>query len=274
MGFEDILVHLDSASRSEVRLDVAAGLAQRFAARLTGLFGESAAHALSIATRDPERELAEAIADAEALFRRRTQASAFQSDWHALATVNDTELLKQTVFAARHADLTVLGQHDPELKSIGVPADFAEQIVLHSGRPVLVVPFTGDFEAIGKRIVVAWNASREAARALADAMPLLAKAERITLIAINPAKIELPYGHEHFTALIAHLAVHGIDARTERLAAGDVGAMDLLLSRLTDEAADLLVLGAHGQYGFPYLHRGGATRHILRHMTVPVLMSN
>ncbi len=274
MGYRDIIVHLDGASRSEVRLDVAIGLARRFGSRLVGLFAESAAHALSIAARDPGRELAAATASAEALFQRKTLECSFQTDWRAIATVNDTELAKQMIFAARHADLTILAQHDPDLRSIGVPADFAEQIVLHSGLPVMVVPHSGNFRVVGKRIVVTWNASREAARALADAMPLLAKADHLVLIVINSAEIGLPFGHDPFASLISHLAVHGISARTEQLAAGDIAAMDLLLSRLTDEAADLLVLGAHGHYGFPYLHRGGATRHILSHMPVPVLMSH
>ena len=122
--------------------------------------------------------------------------------------------------------------------------------------------------------MVAWNAGREAARALHDAMPFLARAKHVILIAINPDMGRKEYGEEPFGPTQRHLVAHGVEAEGEALWVEDVRAMDMLLSRLTDEAIDLLVMGAHGHYGFPYLHRGGSTREILGHMTVPVLMSH
>jgi nucleotide-binding universal stress UspA family protein len=189
-------------------------------------------------------------------------------------TVNDMELIKRALFHARHADLVILGQSDPEASNVSVPPDFAEQIILNSGRPILVVPYAGRFVDLGQRVMVAWNASREAARALNDALPLLVQASHVIVVAINPDMSRKEYGEEPFQPVAAHLAAHGVSARCESLWVEDIRAMDLLLSRLTDEAVDLLVMGAHGHYGFPYLHRGGSTRQVLRYMTVPVLMSH
>ncbi len=274
MPYKDLLVHLDGDAHADVRLAVAVGMARRFGARLKGLYGESDPHVLSTATRDPAAALGATAARVEASFRSQTAAARIETDWQTAMTVNDMELIKRALFQARHSDLMVVGQSDPEALKVGVPADFAEQLILNCGRPVLVVPYAGQFAEIGERVMIAWNGSREAVRALNDALPLLVDAKHVVLVTINPDMSRKDYGEEPFRPVAAHLAAHGISARCESLWVNDIRAVDLLLSRLTDEAIDLLVMGAHGHYGFPYLHRGGSTRQVLRSMTVPVLMSH
>jgi nucleotide-binding universal stress UspA family protein len=273
MAYKDLLVHLDGDERSEVRLAVAMKIAGRFGARLTGVYGESDPHVLSTASRDPAAALGATAARVEASFRSQTKAEGIDAAWQTAMTVNDMELIKRVLFLARHADLVVLGQSDPESSKVSVPSDLAEQVILNCGRPVLVVPYAGRFVDVGERVMVAWNGSREAARALNDSLPLLARAKHVTLVAINPNVSRKEYGEEPFRPIASHLDAHGIAAHCESLWVEDIGA-DVLLSRLTDEAIDLLVMGAHGHYGFPYLHRGGSTRQVLRYMTVPVLMSH
>lgn len=273
MAYKDLLVHLDSSARSGARMDLAVTLARRFGARLTGLFGESDPHVLIPAARDPEAALQQAAAAAQASFLAGTRAAGLAAEWQAAATVNDTELLKRLLFRARHADLAIVGQHDPQEAPVGVPPDLAEHLVLNSGRPTLVVPYAGTFPA-ADRVLVAWNGGREAARALGDALPFLAQASQVIVVAINPDFGRREYGEEPLGAIEQHLSAHGVRVETETLWVEDMHAMDILLARLTDHAIDLLVMGAHGHYGFPYLHRGSSTRHILRHMTVPVLMSH
>ena len=274
MSFKDVLVHVDGGGRSTARLDVATQVAQVFGARLTGLFGQSDPHVLILATRDPETALAPIAARSETAFRERVSVARVAGEWLVEATVNDTELVKRLLMAARHADLAILGQYEPEAPQAGVPADLIEHVVLGSGRPVLVVPFAGYFASVGRRVMVAWNGGREAARAVGDAIPFLERAEKVILISVNPdigrREAEAPV----FGPILRHLSAHGIDAAPEILWVKDIGAMDILLSRLTDDSIDLLVMGAHGGYGIPHLHRSAATRHILRHMTVPVLMSH
>jgi nucleotide-binding universal stress UspA family protein len=268
-----LLVHVDTSERCEVRLELAVDLTRRFDATLTGLFAENDPHVMTVAALDPAGALAPDAMAADTSFRARTQALRLRTHWQTVMTASDEALIRQTLAATRNTDLAILGQHDPERRDTRVPADFPEQVILRSGRPVLVVPYAGHFKSVGRRVLIAWNGSREAARALNDALPLLGSAEYVVLLAINPEPERRP-GENRFAQVARHLHAHGIDAVIETLRIGDIEAMDMLLSRLTDEAIDLLVMGAYGQYAVPVLHRGGSTRHILGHMTVPVLMSH
>jgi nucleotide-binding universal stress UspA family protein len=268
-----LLMHIDSSERSAARLDLPVGLARRFDAALTGLFAENDPHVMTVAALDPAGALAPDAAAAAALFRERVDARPIRSDWQTVMTASDDALIRQTLRIARNADLAILGQHDPERTDVRVPADLAEQVILQSGRPVLVVPYAGHFVDVGRRVLIAWNGSREASRALNDAMPILRSAEYVVLLAINPDPEQRP-GENRFAPVSRHLQAHGIDAQIETLRVEDIDAMDMLLSRLTDEGIDLLVMGAYGQYAGPLSHRGASTRHILGHMTVPVLMSH
>jgi nucleotide-binding universal stress UspA family protein len=268
-----IVVHIDRSAQCAVRLELAVGLARRFDATLTGLFAENDPHVMTVAALDPVGALAADAAVASARFHERVADLSMSSDWQAVMTASDDALIRQTLRIARNADLVILGQHDPDGADVRVPADLAEQVILQSGRPVLVVPYAGHFTDVGQRVLIAWNGGREATRALNDAMPILRSAEYVALLAINPEP-EQRSGDIRFAAVTRHLRAHGIIAHLETLRVEDIEAMDMLLSRLSDEGIDLLVMGAYGQYATPLLHRGGSTRHILGHMTVPVLMSH
>lgn len=272
MTLRHLVVHIDRSARCAVRIDLAVGLAQRFDATLTGLFAENDPHVMTVAALDPVGALAPEAAAAQADFRERVESRSIRFDWQAVMTASDDALVRQTLRVAGNADIAIFGQHDLDRADARIPADLAEQMILRSGRPVLVVPYAGHFAGIGRRVLVAWNGGREANRALNDAVPILSSAEYVVLLAINPEPDEGPGAR--FAPVTRHLRAHGIDARIETLRVENIGAMDMLLSRLTDEGIDLLVMGAYGQYAGPLLHRGGGTRHILRHMTVPVLMAH
>ncbi|MBK8176880.1 MAG: universal stress protein [Rhodospirillales bacterium] len=273
MTYRDLLVHLDGSEQSEARAAIAVEVARAFGAVLTGLYGESDPHVLVPASRDPAASLHTVAERIETAFRRRAAAAGIDTNWLTAMTVNDTELIKRVLFAARHADLVVLGQHRDGERTASVPSDLIEQIALNCGRPVLCIPSVGRFPTVAARVLVAWNGSREAARAVNDAMPFLLRAERVRLLAINPDHSRDAYGEEPFAPMQRHLASHGVIAQCETLWVQDSDVIEGLLSRLGDEGIDLLVMGAHGHYGFPYLYRGGGTRQILRSMTTPVLMS-
>lgn len=274
MSYRDIIVHLERDERSEVRLDVAIDVARTFAVTLTGVYGESDPHVMNYATRDPAAALGPLARSIESAFRERTAAAGVVADWLALMTVNDTELVKRLLYAAIHADLLVLGQYRAGEATASVPADLVTQIVLNCGRPVLCVPAAGRYARIGRRVMIAWNISREATRAVHDALPFLVGAEHVRLVAVNPDLSRKAYGEEPFAAIERHLARHGVAVHAETLWVEDMALVDGLLSRIADESIDMLVMGAHGHYGFPYLHRGGMTREILNSMTVPVLLSH
>ena len=274
MALRHILVHLDESERCGARLTLAIKLAQRFEALLTGFFAENDPRVMTVALLDAERVLGPAAERAEGWFRERAGVAGIRADWSAALTVGDAALIEEAVAAVQVSDLAIFGQHDPHRPDIRTPAELAEQVVLHGGRPVLIVPYAGDVGHVGRRIMIAWNAGREAARALNDALPLLHGAEHVALVAINVEHTGRRQDDARFLHIRRHLAAHGVRADIDRMIVQDIGVMDMLLARLADEAIDLLVMGAHGHYGFPYMNRGGGTRHILRHMTVPVLMSH
>ena len=268
---KDILVHLDSDERSACRLDIAADLACHYQSRLLGLFAQTESDGPSLVARRMSGGLAAAAERCRQQFERCTAGRGLAAKWMQLSHGEAGHVVAETAFCARYADLAVLGQwHD----KAHVPNEFVEQVVLQSGRPVLVIPQIGWQGPIGQRIVIAWNASREASRAVHDAMPLLKEAEEIFLLAVRePAFEQTPPGDLPKVEIADYLASHGVTVKTERMAADDIGVMDALLSRTFDLGADLLVMGAHSGLGLSFL-RGAGTRFILRHLTLPVIMSH
>ena len=279
MALKDILVHLDGTEASASRLDIAAGLAQRHGAHLVGLFvaeiglppgiigdpGGGAAMVLIDQMRDSQ--LADG-AKAEAAFQERVRRDGLSAEWRMLEGMG-TELVP---LQARYADLAVLGQQDPDGPE--VTGAILEATLFGSGRPVLAVPYAGRFTGVGQRVLVAWNAGKEAARAVADAMPLLAAAERVTVLAVNPRRGISAHGEEPAADIALHLARHGVKATAQHMVAPAVGDDEALLNAAAELDADLLVMGAYGHSRLREMVMGGVTRMILRSMTLPVLLAH
>ena len=270
MPLKNLMVHLDQSERTAARLELAVTLARQHQARLTGVFGQLAqAQRVGVVASWPSQEYVEARDASKAAFEKAT-AGLPQAEWRDINRGSETEVLRHVTDLARHADLVVLGQHDDRIKS-HVPEDMASEVILHCGRPVLVVPYIGKYAEVGKHPLIAWNDGREAAHALNDALPLIEDCKEAIVLSFAARHED---GQASCAEVARHLAAHGIKSRTEVLVVEDVGIMDMLLNRITDRDADLLVMGAHGHIGFPFINRGAGTRYILRHMTVPVLMSN
>jgi hypothetical protein len=134
---------------------------------------------------------ADSAARAETLFKNKAAENEITVQWVSSISRRDSALTKAVAFGARHCDLAILGQYDPKETRSGVPMDLVEQVVIHTGRPVLVLPHSGEAKRIGQRIMIGWNAGREAVRAVHDALPFLRSAEAVTLVAINPWQEEL-----------------------------------------------------------------------------------
>ncbi|MBE9552893.1 MAG: universal stress protein, partial [Proteobacteria bacterium] len=131
-------------------------------------------------------------------------------------------------------------------------------------------PYIGAQAEIGRNVLVAWNGSREAARAVSDAMPILEAADSIEVFAVEPRGI----GDIPGADIAQHLARHGLKTDAAKTAGLDIEVGDVLLNQVADGGADLIVMGAYGHSRMRELVLGGATRHILGHMTVPVLLSH
>lgn len=170
---------------------------------------------------------------------------------------------------ARLYDLTVVSQGEPDHDTFD--NQLPQELLLHAGGPLLFFPYTfrGAFRAA--RIGVCWDGSRLAARALRDAMPLLAQADSLTAITLNEA--ELP-AETSPTQFARHLARIGLPARTVSLKADRNTVQSSILSVAADESLDLLVMGGYGHSRFQETIFGGVTREMFRSMTIPVLMSH
>ncbi len=271
MSYKNILVHMDSSGRTEERLKSAIAIAQAHDAQLTGFFCQAEYNPGAVPARKVSDELLAQAAEVEKTFTAAVESAGVKSRWVSSPRSHYGEVSRDMIVAARNADLSILGQHDRESAGGTLPEDLPEQVVLNAGRPILVIPFTGSFPTIGNRTLIAWNGGREAARALNDALPLIVNSKKATIFALDQQ------GHGPDTgidAVHAHLACHGVEAQTKKMVIENIGVMDMVLSTAAEEAYDLLVMGAHGNYGFLNLSRGSGTRYILQHMTLPVLLSH
>jgi nucleotide-binding universal stress UspA family protein len=272
MSYKTILVHLDETARCAERLQLASTLAARFDAHLVGLFALGAARIPSYALAEAgplmrdieERHRGEAARRAEEAFRKAERRGGGKSEWR----LSKEDAAAAVRLSARYADLVVLGQPEPDEN---LARGFVEEVILTAGRPALIVPYAGRFADAGKRVLVAWNAGREAARAVTEALPLLSKAETVEVVAFGEGG---DHGDVPGADLALFLARHGVKATAARQHAPGVDVGNQILSRAADVNADLIVMGAYGHSRWRELALGGATRSVLDAMTVPVLMAH
>lgn len=275
--YKTILVHYDYGKGAPVRLDIGVELASAFGAHLACLYVVNPEPMLSAAT-----EARELLLEAQRRHRedKRTEArrgydeclrrSGFdKAEWRS----SGADALDAITLHARYADLLVIGQQNPDADS-GMDKDFERSVPIAAGRPVLVVPYAFERRPVGRRILVAWNASREAARAVTDALPLLKRAANVDVIAFEPAKSGAAHGEEPGADIGLFLARHGVKVTVSRVDAPDLDVGNQLLSRAFDLSSDLIVMGAWGHSRLRQLVLGGVTRTLLESMTVPVLMAH
>jgi len=212
-----------------------------------------------------ELEIADIL---EQRFRAEVEPHSIAGDWHQFGSDDSAEF----VSLLTAVDLVVLGQASDDYR---LPTGFRpENVIVGSGRPGLVVPYAGEFGAIGRRVLIAWDGSREAARALHDALPLITKAEVAIIAGVSMRETQAERAHPSLDRIVRHLGRHGIPTRLEEIVASDVPVAELLLSRAADLDADLIVAGAYHHSRFREALIGGVSHGLLDHMTVPVLMSH
>jgi nucleotide-binding universal stress UspA family protein len=219
-----------------------------------------------------ERQQADNEADAKAAIDRFAEATrrAGLSAEPLTITASLAGAGEQFGRIARRFDLAVVGQAEPETSTID--DIIAETTLFESGRPMIVVPYIQKGPLKLDKVMVCWDGSRQAARAIGDAMPLLTKAGKveIVIIADEPGKQDEIAGAD----MGQHLARHGLKVDLERIPRGDVDVADALLSYAADSGADFMVMGGYGHSRLREFVLGGVTRSILRSMTVPVLMAH
>jgi nucleotide-binding universal stress UspA family protein len=281
MTYKTILVHVDSSSHVNLRIEIAATLAARYDAHLVGLaltdLPEIYFDPLELNPVDPAVEpllqvprqrAADALANFEDIARQ----------FHVGSTesrLEENESVQGVILQARYCDLVVLGQFDPDDDEASTRSDFAESVILECGIPVLMVPYASAVTGVGTRALVSWNASKEAVRALHDALPMLQRAGQVDVAVFDADKLPSAYRAVPDKHIVAALARHTVAAKvTRQVTTSDIDIANALLSLATDRASDLLVMGAYGHARFREILLGGVTREILRSMTLPVLMAH
>jgi nucleotide-binding universal stress UspA family protein len=277
MTYKTILLHVNDERRIAGLVEAAAVLATRCQAHLIGLYvmppvptyGVTSVGAGMIkASLGTFREESTRIRSA---FEHATKGLPFVTEWRSVES-RDPGVAETVMDHGRVTDLIIASQRDRDW-DFSMLLDEPERLAIESGRPVLVIPHKGSFSNFGRRITVAWNGTREVARATFDALPLLKDAKNVRVLWINPQD-DPEAGDVPTAGIAASLARHGVKCDGRMLLADDAKVGDVLRADMEEDGSDLLVMGAYGRSRLREFIFGGATREVLRHMTVPVLMSH
>lgn len=176
---------------------------------------------------------------------------------------------------ARYSDLLILSQPDPDEETSAEPGRTVNYVVVNAGRPVLLVPYAGKFESVSGRVLLAWDGSLEAARAVSSAIPLLRRAKLVQVAVFNAESGSNAHGEEPGSDIAHYLARHGVTVEVSRhVTADEIDLGNAILSYIDDFGADLAVMGAYGHSRVREALLGGVTRTVLQSMTVPILMAH
>ena len=275
MPYKTILVHLNGHSRNAQTLRLACELAGRFDSHLAAVYALD--RPLFAAVMDPGAAAAltfqvELDAQMQAKSREMVSAAEQQSgliiEWRATSGNAANNLIVN----ARHADLLLMTQED-FTPMLGLDPSLAAGVVVSAGRPVLLVPYAGEFNSCGASVLIAWNGTRESARAVTDALPLLKKAREINVVSFNP-KTDSTWGEIPGADIGLWLTRHGVRVNVRQQKSDEVDVGNQILSLASDLGSDLIVMGAYGHSRTFEFVLGGVTRTLLESMTVPVLMSH
>lgn len=286
MALKDLLVYVDQSTHAAERLRLAADLASRHQSRLTALYvkelnpsqrheqsvaelGQGSTEAITRTNRAIRHVIDESVKRLQAALAVEERERGLEVEWRCLDGSAST-LVPQH---ARFADLCILSQ-DTSAVATATGYTFSEQLLFVTGRPVVFVPPQGSFKTLGRHILVAWNSSRASTRAVNDALPLIERAENVTLLAVNPTVFAERYGALPPQRMVEHLKRHG--ASVEGIWLNDIptgSIADAVLGEANKIGADLIVAGAFGHPRLWEKMMGGVTRDLLARMNLPVLMS-
>lgn len=266
-----ILVHVDAGPHGRARLELAAALGRARGADVTALYAVTPVFveiAFDVAMGAPPQGLLDVdeshLSDARALVAAVASESGVPIAWREAREGPEHATISQALCA----DLLLLGQHDRTQRHTGVAADFVPWVLVGSGKPAIVVPYIGARAAPFGNVLVAWKASRESARALGAAIPLLQTARSVTVA------VDAYAGAPQKDQLLEFLGKHGIRATTDTLSSNPSTAGEAILSMAADAGADLIVMGCYGHSRTREFVLGGASRTVLDSMTVPVLLAH
>ena len=269
-----VLLQLDATPASAARLEFARGVALRQEAALSAMFivsppGGPAQLASSEGPSALLQQMERGDIDRTTSFLDDALAEGgLPMRWLASGADPIEAFCRQALYA----DLLVLGQHSPSTgSSHTVPANFVESVIMAAGKPALILPLTGNFGAPNRDVLIGWNATPQAARAVTAALPWLRTARRVQVLeAVGDHSPQ----HAGDLDIVQYLHLHGIVSTLHRDHASPTDAGEVLLSFASAVKADLLVMGCYGHHRARELVLGGASRTVLKRMTLPVLMAH
>lgn len=278
MSYKTVLVQVDQSSHAAQRIRIAAAIAIADDAHLVGTATSGVArqayqdHAfdLTMSLAPGQNEALRAVANG-ALVKFDEQAASLGVNSYERRMIDD-DAGSGLSLQARYADLMVVSQPDPDQPDPGSGADLPEYVMLNCARPVLIVPYAGHFEHVGKNILIAWDGSKEATRAITCALPLLRRAANVCVVVFN-AEGAINHGEQPGTDIALYLARHKVRVEVVQREA-DIDLGNALLSLAADLGSDLIVMGGYGHARLRQMLLGGVTRTVLKTMTIPVLMAH
>ncbi len=263
MAIKDLLIYVDARANAKTSVDYALGLVELEGAHVIGVSHAPTGDAM----------LSESAVEALSRFARTGEQRGVSVETRLIECAA-SKLADEITLQARHADMSVLGQPATDGPLAKPQMAVFEKLLFHSGRPVLVVPWAGKADPAPQTAIVAWDASGTAARAVADALPLLKRAKKVIVLVAADRNAD-DHGEHPGTDIALHLARHGVTIETRSIPMdAETETADLLLSQAAELGAGLMVMGGYHHSRIRESILGGVTRTIMRTMTLPVLLSH
>ena len=279
MTIKDIQVNVDNDAACSKRVKMAVNLAATMDAHLTGVHVRRTfpfpAYSVVPTTVDVDMVAIynEALDDQEAnarkVFKEAIGVGNTKVSWHTLRGSISYELAS----SARYSDLLLIGQPNPK-EATSLNDGITDEIIMSAGRPCLLLPYETNSVGFGTSPLIAWDGSRESGRAVHDAMPFLKQAGKATILIVNPEKSDTDFEDLPGAMISEHLARHDIDVTVEVSRNSPLNTGDTILAYAADNQHDLIIMGAYGHSRWREIVLGGATRTVMKHMQVPVLVSH
>ncbi len=279
MNIKNILLHLDHSSGCSNRLDTAFALARDFDAEITGLFVVPDYVVPSYVEAQISVDLITDVTE-KAIARAEETLGAYQkladeAGVNMQANVVEGQVIPILREHTKYTDLLMLGQDqpdDPDNASYGL----ADALLFEGACPCMVVPHSGKPAAPGRRVLLTWNASRESARALREAMPLLTRAQTVVVLSSEPddSDVETARGHPHARELARFLESHGVESVSSGISDMDVSVSDAIIGQAAEMNADMIVMGAYGHARLREIILGGVTRDLLKKAPAPLFLAH
>jgi nucleotide-binding universal stress UspA family protein len=272
MAIKDILLHLDNSASCPARIDLAISMARLHGAYLKGLYVVTHTY---YAPRSSTGVM-ESVSRVEALFKEKVAQAGVSAEWMYVDwSVVGVGISEVVDLYAYYSDLVIVSQPDHTAQDTSTPADLPERLGLGSGRPVLVVPYAGSFDGACERVMIAWRTGRESSRIVNDAMAILKKSRHVSVVTVSSQGSGDEKEETGALRLCDYLARHGITAVHDQiLTTSSFPVGDVLLNHACEQKMDLLAMGAFAPSRRGVFALGPVARHLMNHMTLPILISH